>query len=348
MRYILGLESSCDETAVALYDGQAHNIVSHQLHSQTDIHRPFGGVVPELASRDHIQKLLPLIQSALQEANLTPQQLDGIAYTRGPGLLGALLVSTVFAQTLSYSLQRPCLGIHHMEGHLLAPLLEPKTPTFPFLALLVSGGHTLIAKVTDLGIYDILGESIDDAAGEAFDKTAKLLGLGYPGGAALSALARFGRPNQFKFPRPMLNHPGFNFSMSGLKTAVMQTWLQSDQAEQTRADIAHAFEAAVIEILWVKCSRALDHTGLNQLVVAGGVSANQPLRTHFEAQMIHKQGHLFLPRLEYCTDNAAMIAYVGYERLRRGEQDPPGTRACARWSLQDLQIPTQSLNQSLN
>lgn len=320
MNNVLGIETSCDETAVAIYNKQ-QGILSHCIYSQIDLHNKYGGVVPELASRDHIRKLLPLIDTCLKEANLTKNQLDGIAYTKGPGLIGALLVGAMLAKTLAYSLDIPSLGVHHMEGHMLAPLLEDKTPKFPFIALLVSGGHTLLVKVTTLGDYQILGESIDDAAGEAFDKTAKILGLGYPGGAALAKLAESGNDTYYSFPRPMLNKPNLNFSFSGLKTSVLHTWQKSNQDTQTKAHIAASFQSAVVDTLYYKCKQALELNDINQLVIAGGVSANKKLRSKLELLMQSLNGELYLPRPEYCTDNGAMIAYVGFLRLSHGQKD---------------------------
>jgi N6-L-threonylcarbamoyladenine synthase len=318
--HVLGIETSCDETAVAIYHKQK-GILSHCIYSQIDLHNKYGGVVPELASRDHIRKLLPLIDTCLEQANITKYELDGIAYTRGPGLIGALLVGTMLAKTLSYSLNIPSLGIHHMEGHMLAPLLEDKIPKLPFIALLVSGGHTLLVKVEALGRYQILGESIDDAAGEAFDKTAKILGLGYPGGAALAKLAELGNDTVYNFPRPMLNKPNLNFSFSGLKTSALNTWQKSPQDATAKANIAAGFQAAVVDTLYHKCKLALEQQNINQLVIAGGVSANKKLRSKLESLMQSLNGDLYLPRPEYCTDNGAMIAYAGFLRLSNNQQD---------------------------
>ena len=279
---ILGIETSCDETGVAIYD-EEKGLIANQLHTQIALHADYGGVVPELASRDHIRKLAPLLQAALQEAHLTAKDIDGIAYTSGPGLVGALLVGSTVARSLAYAWNIPAIGVHHMEGHLLAPMLEENPPHFPFVALLVSGGHTQLVRVDGVGRYELLGESIDDAAGEAFDKTAKLLGLDYPGGAALARLALKGTPNRFAFPRPMTDRPGLDFSFSGLKTFAANTLHQVMQeegelTEQSKADIAYAFQEAVVDTLAIKCKRALKQTGLKRLVIAGGVSANKQLR----------------------------------------------------------------------
>ncbi|MBP9722686.1 MAG: tRNA (adenosine(37)-N6)-threonylcarbamoyltransferase complex transferase subunit TsaD [Gammaproteobacteria bacterium] len=321
---VLGIETSCDETAVAIYN-KNHGILSHKLYSQIKLHAQYGGVVPELASRDHIQKLLPLIDQCIQSAKLSSKDIHGIAYTKGPGLIGALLVGALLAKTLAYGWKIPSLGINHMEGHLLAPLLEDLKPNLPFIALLVSGGHTMLVKVTKLGVYNILGESIDDAAGEAFDKTAKLLGLGYPGGAALAKLGLTGDANSYKFPRPLtnfnLNQNNLDFSFSGLKTAALNTYNKSDKSLETKANIAASFQAAVIDTLFIKCKKALLEHNINQLVVAGGVSANLELRSKLNNLMQSLDGQLYLPRPEYCTDNGAMIAYAGYLRLAADQTD---------------------------
>jgi len=319
---------------VAIY-GEPDGLKAHTLYSQIPIHAQYGGVVPELASRDHIQHVLPLIQQILTEAAFTSRDIQGIAYTAGPGLLGSLLVGACVARSLAYAWQIPAVGIHHLEGHLLAPMLESDKPTFPFLALLVSGGHTMLIKVAKFGCYEMIGESIDDAVGEAFDKTARLLGLPYPGGAALAALAERGNPDRFDLPRPMIHHPTLNMSFSGLKTAVMQL-LQKypNPKEQERADIAASFQKAAIETLILKSQKALTVTGLTQLVVAGGVSANMYLR-----QKLQQLGvRCFFPRKEFCTDNGAMIAYAGYERLIRGFQNNLSIDIKARWNLTDLQL----------
>ena len=337
---ILGIETSCDETGVAIYDGE-QGLVANQLYSQIDMHADYGGVVPELASRDHIRKTLPLIQEALKEANLTPDEIDGIAYTAGPGLVGALLVGSTIARSLAYAWNVPALGVHHMEGHLLAPMLEENAPEFPFVALLISGGHTQLVQVKNVGEYELLGESIDDAAGEAFDKTAKLLGLDYPGGAALAKLAEQGTPNRFQFPRPMTDRPGLDFSFSGLKTFAANTINANLDAEgkleqQTRCDIAYAFQQAVIDTLIIKCRRALQQTGYKRLVIAGGVSANKQLRQDLAELMTQLGGEVFYPRPQFCTDNGAMIAYAGYLRLNNGEQSDLSVTVKPRWPMMEL------------
>ncbi|HPE62412.1 MAG TPA: tRNA (adenosine(37)-N6)-threonylcarbamoyltransferase complex transferase subunit TsaD [Thiolinea sp.] len=329
---VLGIESSCDETGVAVYDTDA-GLLAHQLFSQISLHAEYGGVVPELASRDHIRRLTPLTRVALEQAGLTLQQLDGVAYTAGPGLIGALMTGASFARSLAFGLGLPAVGVHHMEGHLLAPMLEPEPPQLPFVALLVSGGHTLLVDVPAIGCYRILGESLDDAAGEAFDKTAKLLGLDYPGGPLLAQLAESGREGIYRFPRPMVDRPGCDFSFSGLKTFTLTTWQQSAQTEQDRADIARAFEEAVVDTLLVKCRRALEQTGRRTLVVAGGVGANRHLRTR-----LHElNARVSFPRLAFCTDNGAMIAYAGAVRLLHGASEPPVIQARPRWPLSELE-----------
>lgn len=337
---ILGIETSCDETGVAIYDEQ-QGLIANQLYSQIEMHADYGGVVPELASRDHIRKTLPLIDAALKEANLTASDIDGVAYTAGPGLVGALLVGSTIARSLAYAWQVPALGVHHMEGHLLAPMLEETPPEFPFVALLVSGGHTQLVKVDNVGEYELLGESIDDAAGEAFDKTAKLLGLDYPGGAALAKLAEKGIPERFHFPRPMTDRPGLDFSFSGLKTFAANTINanlneSSELDEQTRCDIAHAFQQAVIDTLLIKCRRALQQTGYKRLVIAGGVSANKQLRADLVELLKQIGGDVFYPRPQFCTDNGAMIAYAGFLRLKNGEQTDLAVSVKPRWAMTDL------------
>lgn len=337
---ILGIETSCDETGVAIYD-DARGLVANQLYSQIALHADYGGVVPELASRDHIRKTLPLIQAALDEANLRADQIDGIAYTAGPGLVGALLVGSTIARSLAYAWNVPALGVHHMEGHLLAPMLEESPPDFPFIALLVSGGHTQLVDVKGVGEYQLLGESIDDAAGEAFDKTAKLLGLDYPGGAALAKLAEQGNPNRFVFPRPMTDRPGLDFSFSGLKTFAANTIAANRESDgqvsqQTRCDIAHAFQQAVIDTLQIKCRRALQQTGYKRLVIAGGVSANKQLRADLAALMAQIGGEVFYPRPQFCTDNGAMIAYAGFLRLKHGERTELSVQVKPRWPMTEL------------
>jgi N6-L-threonylcarbamoyladenine synthase len=331
---VLGIETSCDETGVAVYDGE-QGLLSHALYSQIPLHAEYGGVVPELASRDHIRKLLPMVQTALAEAGTTSEQITGIAYTAGPGLLGALLVGACFARSLAFAWQVPAVGIHHMEGHLLAPMLEEPRPDFPFVALLVSGGHTLLVEVRGVGRYQILGESIDDAAGEAFDKVAKLLGLPYPGGPHLAKLAQSGISGRFKLPRPMTDRPGLDFSFSGLKTAVLTTLKNAPDDEQTKADIARAFEEAAVDTLAIKCERALEQTGLKRLVVAGGVGANKSLRAKLKQLAESRGGQVFYPRGEFCTDNGAMIAYAGYVRLLANPHPEPAP-VTARWSLDSL------------
>lgn len=335
---VLGIETSCDETAAAVYDGE-RGLLSHALYSQVQLHAVYGGVVPELASRDHVKKLLPLVQQALADAKIEADQLDGVAYTAGPGLVGALLVGASVARSLAFAWGKPAVGVHHLEGHLLAPMLEPVSPEFPFLALLVSGGHTLLAEVRGIGEYQIIGSSLDDAAGEAFDKTAKMLGLPYPGGPALAKLADTGKPSAFDFPRPMLDRPGLDFSFSGLKTAVVVAIRGRQLDEQARADVAYEFQQAVVETLVAKCARAAKQTGLKTLVVAGGVGANRRLRAELQALGEKRGLKVLYPRPEFCTDNAAMIAYAGYRRLVAGEHDDLKIRATARWPLDTLRMP---------
>jgi N6-L-threonylcarbamoyladenine synthase len=329
---ILGIETSCDETGLAVYDSES-GILANVVHSQVDIHKVYGGVVPELASRDHIRRITPLIHKTLEKAGIEKNELDGIAYTAGPGLVGALLVGAAVGRSLAYSLGIPSVGIHHMEAHLLAPMLEENAPSCPFLALLVSGGHTQIIQVEKPGEYVLLGESLDDAAGEAFDKTAKLLGLDYPGGPAISALAESGDPGRFTFPRPMTDRPGLDFSFSGLKTHAMKILKQSDLDEQTRADIARAFVDAAVDTLTIKCRRAMKQTGIFTLIAAGGVSANTQLRKSLLDMVVKIGGQVFYPRFEYCTDNGAMIAYAGYLHVRDGRREPLSFAAHPRWAL---------------
>src|SRR5262245_15042117 len=320
---ILALESSCDESAVAVYDDAA-GLLSHEIHSQVDLHRIYGGVVPELASRDHVRRLLPLVRTALADAKTTPAQLDGVAYTAGPGLIGALLTGAALGRSLAYAWNVPAVAVHHLEGHLLAPLLEERPPPFPHLALLVSGGHTMLIDVAAPGQYVVLGETRDDAAGEAFDKSAKLLGLPYPGGPELAKLALLGRSGRFDFPRPMLDRAGLEFSFSGLKTAVSLAVKDNSKTTppaldaQTRADIAAGVQAAIVETLAVKTLRALEQTGYDALVVAGGVGANSALRARLDADAARNGARVFYPRMEFCTDNAAMIAVAGMARLKAG------------------------------
>ncbi|MDM1695562.1 tRNA (adenosine(37)-N6)-threonylcarbamoyltransferase complex transferase subunit TsaD [Thiopseudomonas alkaliphila] len=336
---VLGIETSCDETGVALYDSQ-QGLLADALFSQIDLHRVYGGVVPELASRDHVKRLLPLIKQVLAEANKQAQQIDAIAYTAGPGLVGALLVGASCAKALAFAWQVPVLGVHHMEGHLLAPMLESKPPQFPFIALLVSGGHTQLVRVDGIGQYRVLGESIDDAAGEAFDKTAKMLGLRYPGGPEIAKLAEQGQPGRFKLPRPMTDRPSLDFSFSGLKTSTLTAWHKAEQSgvanQQAKADLAYAFQEAVVKTLTIKCERALEQEGLKRLVIAGGVSANQALRQELEAMLAAHQGEVFYARARFCTDNGAMIAYAGCQRLLAGQVDAPGTNVRARWPMEEL------------
>lgn len=336
MKLILGIESSCDETGIALYHTE-RGLLAHTLHSQIALHNQYGGVVPELASRDHVWHALPLLRSALQQAACTLRDIDAVAYTQGPGLSGALLVGASIACALAYTLQIPTLGVHHLEGHLLSPLLSDPAPKFPFVALLVSGGHTQLMRVDGVGRYALLGESVDDAAGEAFDKSAKLLGLDYPGGALLAKLAQGGTPGRFKLPRPMLHSGDLDFSFSGLKTAVLLAVQQNPDDPQTRADIAHAAQEAIVEVLVRKAQSALEQSGLTQLVVAGGVGANQLLRSRLNEVIGKRGGKVFYPDLEFCTDNGAMIAFAGAMRL----QHQPAQRdyrfnVKPRWDLQEL------------
>jgi len=316
---ILGIETSCDETGVAIYDS-TKNLMTHRLHSQIALHAKFGGVVPELASRDHVRKILPLIQEVLIAAGIELQNLDAIAYTAGPGLVGALLVGAALAHSLSFALKIPAVAVNHMEAHLLAPLLEPNPPDFPFLALLVSGGHTQLIEVTAFGKYNILGETVDDACGEAFDKVAKILQLPYPGGPALEQLAKKGKSDRFHFPRPMVNRKGLDFSFSGLKTFALNCFNEFGGDEQTRADIACAFQDAAVDTLVIKCRRAIQQTGLLRLVVAGGVSANEMLRQKLEHMAKTEKSQVYYPRLEFCTDNGAMVAYAGWKHFMLGEK----------------------------
>lgn len=337
---ILGIETSCDETGVAIYDSE-EGIIGDALYSQVELHAEYGGVVPELASRDHVRKTIPLVKEVLKQANCTKEDIDAIAYTKGPGLIGALFVGVGVGRSLAYAWNISAIGVHHMEGHLLAPMLEDDKPDFPFVALLVSGGHTLLVDVQGLGQYEILGESIDDAAGEAFDKTAKIMGLGYPGGPALAKLAEKGRAGIYKLPRPMTDRPGLDFSFSGLKTAVANLYNDSDQSEQSMADIAYAFQEAVVDTIFIKCRRALEQTGHKRLVVAGGVSANVALRAKLTDLLESKGGKAYYPRPKFCTDNGAMIAYAGYCRhqaILNGQDqfEEPAVRAKPRWPIVEL------------
>ncbi|GLQ47483.1 tRNA N6-adenosine threonylcarbamoyltransferase [Dyella lipolytica] len=339
-RPILGIETSCDETGVALlrWEPQApgRGLLAHTLYTQIKLHADYGGVVPELASRDHVRKLLPLVHEALSQAGLTPADLGGVAYTAGPGLVGALLVGAATGRAMAWALGVPAIGVHHMEGHLLAPLLEDDPPEPPFVALLVSGGHSMLVEVQAIGRYRILGDTLDDAAGEAFDKTAKLMGLPYPGGPALAALASSGRPGVFRFSRPMTDRPGLDFSFSGLKTQVLLAWQQSDQSERTRADIARAFEEAIVDTLLIKCRRALAETGDKRLIIAGGVGANRRLREELAAAGVKDGFKTYFPRLDFCTDNGAMIALAGAIRLAHGQHQDESVQVFPRWDLQTL------------
>jgi N6-L-threonylcarbamoyladenine synthase len=333
---VLGIETSCDDTGVAIYE-LGRGLLAHRLYSQTVIHEEYGGVVPELASRDHVRKLLPLIRTLLDDTGVKPSDLDGVAYTVGPGLSGALLVGSAVGRSLAFAWGVPAVAVHHMEAHLLSPMLEPQPPEYPFVALLVSGGHTLLADIDGIGRYTILGESVDDAVGEAFDKTAKLLGLGYPGGPAIARVATTGNARRFKFPRPMTDRPGLDFSFSGLKTAVV-TALQNTVLDETIiADVAASFQEAAVETLALKCERALAQTGRTRLVVAGGVSANQCLRARLS---MLAGAQVFFPRLEFSTDNGAMVAYAGAVRLAAGEREALVIRARPRWGIEELTAPT--------
>ena len=332
---VLGIETSCDQTGLAIYDSD-RGLLAHALYSQAEIHAKYGGVVPELASRDHIRKTLPLLSEVLDEAGISARHIDGVAYTAGPGLIGALLVGVAIGRSLAWTWQVPAIAVHHMEGHLLAPMLEPDPPAFPFIALLVSGGHTMLVQVSGVGRYRILGETLDDAAGEAFDKTAKLLGLPYPGGPELARLAQQGDGSRFRFPRPMINRPGLDFSFSGLKTFAINTLRNTRGDDQTRADIARAFQDAVVDTLSIKCRRALQSTGIDSLVVAGGVGANQALRDHLRSLIGDSGGRIYFPRPAFCTDNGAMIAYAGWLRLRAGQSESLAMEPHARWSLDSL------------
>ena len=332
---VLGIETSCDETGVAIYDSDL-GLRAHALFSQVEIHAEYGGVVPEIASRDHVRKLLPLINQCLEKAGIARADIDAVAYTAGPGLIGALLVGTATGRSIALALGKPAIAVHHMEGHLLAPMLESDSLTIPFVALLVSGGHSMLVEVRTIGEYRILGETLDDAAGEAFDKTAKLLGLGYPGGPALAKLAVNGDPERFSFPRPMTNRPGLDLSFSGLKTHTRNLWLKSEQDETTQADIAAGFQQAVVDTLVIKCRRAMQHTRAQQLIIAGGVGANLALREALQ-QAGKKHGwKVSYPRREFCTDNGAMIAFAGCQRLMAGESTGLELKAFARWPLDQL------------
>lgn len=336
---VLGIETSCDETGVAVYDTE-RGLLAHALHSQVDLHAEYGGVVPELASRDHVRRTLPLLERVLRDAQSAPAAIDAVAYTAGPGLVGALMVGATLARGLAAGWGVPALGVHHMEGHLLAPMLEATAPDFPFVALLVSGGHTQLVRVDAIGAYRLLGESVDDAAGEAFDKVAKMLGLSYPGGPQVAALAADGDPQRFTFPRPMVNRQGLDFSFSGLKTHTLTTIRacagDGELSGRARADIARAFEEAVVDTLVIKCRRALEQEGLATLVVAGGVSANRRLRARMADSLGARQAQVFYPAPAFCTDNGAMIAYAGACRLAAGEVDGSGARVRPRWPMDEL------------
>lgn len=336
MNYVLGIETSCDESAVAIYDGKQGLLLAHRIYSQIILHSQYDGVVPELASRDHIRKILPLIEGTLNDANLVKADLNGIAYTKGPGLIGALMVGASIAKSLAYSLSVPVVGVHHMEAHLMAVQLEQETPSYPFMALLVSGGHTMLVLVEGPGQYNIFGESLDDAAGESFDKTAKLLGLAYPGGPALAQLAKEGNPDRFYFPRPMIKKPHLNFSFSGLKTHAVNCVKQYGNERQTRADIAYAFEEAVVDTLVCKCLNAIKKTRINTFILVGGVAANKKLRQRLNKAISKEKGKLYYPRQEFCTDNGAMVAYTGWLRLKGGEYEDRSISVRPRWSMREL------------
>ena len=336
----MGIETSCDETGVALLrwepNAPGRGLLAHTLYSQIKLHADYGGVVPELASRDHVRKLVPLIRQALTEAGLTVRDLGGVAYTAGPGLVGALLVGASAGRALAWALGVPAIGVHHMEGHLLAPLLEDDPPEPPFIALLVSGGHSMLVEVKAIGRYTILGDTLDDAAGEAFDKTAKMMGLPYPGGPMLARLAEDGRAGAFRFSRPMTDRPGLDFSFSGLKTQVLLAWQKSDHSDQTRADIARAFEEAIVDTLLIKCRRALLATGAKRLVIAGGVGANKRLRAELAAAGVKDGFRTYFPRPDFCTDNGAMIALAGAIRLASGQHQDASVQVYPRWDLSSL------------
>jgi len=333
--HILGIETSCDETGVAIYHSEK-GLIHHCLYSQIAMHNLYGGIVPELASRDHIRKLIPLIDECLTSSQLRKTDINGIAYTAGPGLIGALLVGAATAKSLAWTWGIPAIAVHHMEGHLLAPMLEDNPPAFPFVALLISGGHTLLVKVADIGQYELLGESLDDAAGEAFDKAAKMLGLAYPGGPLLAKMAEQGNPERFKFPRPMTDRPGLDFSFSGLKTFTMNTLNNTEKTTQDKADVALAFQNATAETLAIKCKRALKQTGLKRLVVAGGVSANTHIRQTLTNMTNKERAEIFFPRPEFCTDNGAMIAYAGSQHLKTEQPESLAIQAKPRWPINEL------------
>jgi len=338
---VLGIETSCDDTGAAVYDS-GRGLLAHRLFSQIEVHADYGGVVPELAARDHVRKLLPLVRCVLEEADSPARDIDGVAYTSGPGLAGALLVGAALGRALAFAWQRPAVAVHHMEGHLLAPMLEPDPPTFPFLALLVSGGHTMLVDVAGIGRYRVIGESVDDAVGEAFDKTAKLLGLGYPGGPAIAAAAESGDRERFRFPRPMTDRPGLDFSFSGLKTYAVNTAHEHRLDAQTVADIAWAFQDAAVDTLVIKCRRALRQTGHGRLVVAGGVGANRLLRERLVTLSDAEGARVYYPRPELCTDNGAMIALAGCLRLQAGESTGISFDVRPRWHLSELTAPGEA------
>ena len=338
---VLGIETSCDETGIALYDSEK-GLLADALYSQIEMHTDYGGVVPELASRDHIRRVIPLINQSLEKADLEKSHIDAVAYTRGPGLIGALMVGACTAKAMAWAWGVPSVGVHHMEGHLLAPMLEDNPPEFPFVALLVSGGHTQLVQVDGIGQYKLLGESVDDAAGEAFDKVAAMLGLDYPGGPAISKLAESGTSGRFRFPRPMTDRPGLDFSFSGLKTFTLNTVAKckkerAELTEQDRADIARAFEEAVVDTLAIKCRRAIQQTGMKQLIIAGGVSANKRLRAGLEAMVAKEKGSLRYARPEFCTDNGAMIAFAGTQRLVAGQAEGHDVAPVPRWPMEELE-----------
>jgi len=340
---VLGIESSCDETGIAIYDTELQKLLADKLYSQVALHAEYGGVVPELASRDHIRKITPLIKETLHEAGMTLSDLDGIAYTSGPGLIGALMVGASVGRALAWGLKIPAVAVHHMEGHLLAPMLEDDVPAFPFVALLVSGGHTMLVEVKAIGDYRIMGESLDDAVGEAFDKTAKMLGLGYPGGPILAELAEQGEAGVYDFPRPMIRQGGLDFSYSGLKTFALTTWNKSTQTQQDKANIAHAFQEAVVDTLFIKSRRALESIAVKgkrqRLVIAGGVGANKRLRE----KLAELDVDVFFPQMQFCTDNGAMIAYAGAIRLQAGQTEEAIIQPRPRWSLEELERPSAKI-----
>ena len=338
---VLGIETSCDETGLAIYDNE-RGLLAHTLYSQVKLHAEYGGVVPELASRDHVRKILPMLNKVMEQAAVDKSQLDGIAYTAGPGLMGALMVGGAMATALGYALEIPVLGVHHMEGHLLAPMLEDRPPRFPFVALLVSGGHTQLVSVQGVGEYELMGESVDDAAGEAFDKTAKLLDLDYPGGPVLAKMAERGQIDRFSFPLPMTDRPGLDFSFSGLKTFT-RNLIEKNRGDdvlpddQTILDICAGFQEAVVDTLVIKCTRAVRQAKMKTLVIAGGVSANSRLRQKLEVALEKEGVEVFYARHEFCTDNGAMIAYAGCQRLLAGQRSPLLISATPRWSLDQLE-----------